>query len=272
MEVMDRLFDEVLVRPPGESYEDCLSHNPFHDTIDIRKTLKQHKDYVRLLEKNGVKVEELSPLESYPDSIFIQDTALVGKKSKTAVICRFGVSERRGEEKTVEEYFVEKGYQIKKINPPGTLEGGDILVTDQNKVFVGKSERTNESGIKQLSEFFPKTEFVGVPVSEVFHLLSGVNFIGEGTLAICPDIVNTDYFEDFDLLEIRKEDQDTKYENKPINMLYIGDRKILIPEVYNKTGKILEDAGYDVIKVNISEFWKGDAGMTCPMLPVYKGI
>ncbi len=269
---MDRLFDKVLVRPPGESYKDCLSKNPLHDTIDIESTLDQHKEYVKLLEESGIEVEELPSLESYPDSIFIQDTALVREKSNTAVMCRFGVAERRGEEDSIEEYFVEEGYEVKRVDPPGTVEGGDILVTDQDKIFIGVSERTNGNGIDQLSRSFPDIEFVKIPVSEVFHLLSGVNFIGNSTLAVCPDIVDTDHFEDFDLLEIKKDEQDTRYKNKPINMLYVGDGRILLPEAYRKTGKILEEAGYTVVKLNISEFWKGDAGMTCPMLPFYKGI
>jgi len=269
---MTRLFDKALVRPPGESYRDCLSKNPLHDTIDLGKTLEQHENYVEVLKENGIEVEQLPSLELYPDSIFIQDTALVGESSNTAVICRPGVSERRGEEDSIEEYFVERGYEVKRIEPPGTVEGGDILVTDKDKIFVGLSERTNESGIEQLSRYFPKTEFVKIQISEVFHLLSGVNFIGDGTLAVCPDIVDTDYLEGFDLVEIEKDEQDTRYKNKPINMLYIGDGKILLPEAYRKTGKILEEAGYTVVKLNISEFWKGDAGMTCPMLPFYKGI
>ncbi|MEF8832815.1 MAG: arginine deiminase family protein, partial [Candidatus Thermoplasmatota archaeon] len=237
-----------------------------------KKALEQHKDYAKLLEKNGVEVEELSPLEAYPDSIFLQDTAFIGKNSNTAVICRFGVSERRGEENSIRKYLVEKGYNIKSIDPPGTIEGGDILVTDQKKIFVGISDRTNESGINQFSEHLPDVEVVKVPFSEVFHLLSGVNFIGNGTLAVCPDIVDTDHFEDFELVEIKKEEQDTRYQNKPINMLYLGEGKILLPEGYKNTGKILEYAGYTVIKLNISEFWKGDAGMTCPMLLFYKDI
>ncbi len=269
---MDRVFEKVLVRPPGNSYRNCLSKNPYHHDIDIDKTLEQHRTYVEVLESEGVEVEKLPTLESYPDSIFIQDTALIGENSKTAVMCRFGVSERRGEEKSVAKNLKEEGYRVKNIEPPGTLEGGDILVTDKNKIFIGVSERTNESGIEQLSDFFPHVEVVKVPVSKVFHLLSGVNFVGDGTLAVCPDIVELDYFDDFDLIEIKKEEQNTRYENKPINMLYIGDRKILLPEVYQKTGQILEEEGYSVVKVDISEFWKGDAGMTCPMLPFYKNL
>ncbi|MFW6038659.1 MAG: dimethylarginine dimethylaminohydrolase family protein [Candidatus Saliniplasma sp.] len=269
---MDRLFDKILVIPPGESYKECVSKNPEHDTIDLEKTLVQHENYVRILEKHGIKVEKLPVQESYPDSIFVQDTALIGEESNTASICRFGEPSRRGEEKVVAEHLKRDGYEVKDIQAPGTVEGGDILVTDKNKVFVGVSERTNEDGIDQLSRHFPKTEFVKVPVTEVFHLLSGVNFIGDGTLAICPDIVDLSYFGEFDLVEIQRSDQNTKYKNKPINLMYLGDHKILMPDVYKNTKKILEDRGYTIITMDISEFWKGDAGTTCPMLPYYKGI
>ena len=269
---MDRSFDKVLVRPPGKSYKDCLSKNPYHDKIDLDKTLKQHTNYVKKLESAGIEIEELPPLEAYPDSIFVQDTALIGESSKKAVICRMGVPERRGEEDSIAEHLREEGYRIKKIEPPGTLEGGDILVTDKDKIFVGISERTNESGIEQLADFFPDVEVIGVPVSHVFHLLSGVNFVGDGALAVCPDIVDKEHFDDFDMIEITKAEQDTRYENKPINLLYLGDKTIMLPHVYKRTKDIFEDLNFEVLSLNISEFWKGDAGMTCPMLPYYKGI
>ncbi len=145
-------------------------------------------------------------------------------------------------------------------------------MTDQNKVFVGIFERTNEEGIEQLSNYFPHTEVVKVPVSKVFHLLSGVNFIGNNTLAVCPELVDTSHFEGFDLLNIHKHQQETKYSNKPINMLYLGDDKILLPDVYPTTEKILQKNGYETVTINISEFWKGDAGTTCPMLPFYERL
>ncbi len=269
---MTRLFDEVLVRTPGKSYTKCVSKNPKHNTIDMEKTLEQHEKYVRILENHGVQVQKLSPLESYPDSIFVQDTALIGKESNTAVICRFGIPLRRGEEESIANMFLEEGYNVKCIEPPGTIEGGDILVTDRKKIFVGISERTNKEGIEQLSKHFSDIDIIKVPVSKVFHLLSGVNFVGDGTLAICPEVVDLDHFKGFELIEISMDKQDTVYKNKPINMLYLGDKKILIPKAYTRTVDILEDFGYTAVKINISEFWKGDAGMTCPMLPIYNDI
>jgi len=99
-----------------------------------------------------------------------------------------------------------------------------------------------------------------------------VNFVGDGALAVCPDIVDKEHFDDFDIIEITKAEQDTRYENKPINLLYLGDKTIMLPHVYKRTKDIFEDLNFEVLSLNISEFWKGDAGMTCPMLPYYKGI
>lgn len=269
---MDRSFDKVLVRPPAESYKDCVSKNPERENIDIDKATKQHENYVRTLRQNGIEVFELLSDNSHPDSIFTQDVALIGEKTKKAVICRFGEPNRRGEEKKVESWLEDKRYELKHIEPGGTLEGGDILVTDKDKIFVGESERTNQEGIDQLATHFSEKDVIKVPVSEVFHLLSGVNFLGEGTLAVCPDIVDTDYFEDFDLVYIHKEEQETRYKNKPINMISIGDGKVLLPKAYPKTAEILRNEGYQPIQVEITEFWKGDAGITCPMLPFYKDV
>lgn len=269
---MDRLFDKVLVRPPGTTYEDCLSKNPAKSNIDVVEAKNQHSNYVKTLRQNGVEVLELQPLDKFPDSIFMQDAAFVGEHSKKAFICRFGVSERRGEENSVAEYLKKLGFKIERTRSPGTIEGGDILVTDKDTIFIGISERTNERGIDQLSETFSQEEIVKVPVEKVFHLLSAVNFLGNGTLAVCPELVDLKYFKDFELLKISKEEQKTRYTNKPINLLYLGNDKVLIPDVYPKTSDILEDAGYETIEVDISEFWKGDAGITCPMLPIYKGF
>ncbi len=269
---MDRIFDKVLVIPPGDSYRRCLSKNPGHSTIDMESALKQHDYYVDILRKHGVQVEKLPVQNDFPDSIFVQDTALVGTSSKIASICRFGVPSRRGEEEVVADHLEDEGFRIRYIEEPGTVEGGDILVTDRDICFVGISERTNREGVEQLRTHFPGTEFTEVPVTEVFHLLSAVNFVGNGTLAICPDIVDTAYFEEFELIEIPKSTQDSKYGNKPINMVYLGDDTVLMPDAYPSTKKILEDHGYDVVTMDISEFWKGDAGTTCPMLPYYKTL
>lgn len=101
----DRLFERVIVCPPAKTYVNCVSTNPEHDTIDVKLALKQHQEYVNILKENNFDVIKFKPQEKYPDSCFVQDTAVIG--TKIAVICRFGEKTRRGEERFV-KFFLKK--------------------------------------------------------------------------------------------------------------------------------------------------------------------
>jgi len=263
---MDRLFDVVIVRPPGKSYKNCVSTNPEHSGIDINLAKKQHGEYVKVLKENGIEVIELKPLENHPDSVFVQDTAIVGVKSNLAVLSRFGEASRRGEEESIGDVLRKEGFEIKRIEEPGTLEGGDVMVTDVGVVFVGVSQRTNIEGIEQLARYFHGVKVVKVPISKIFHLLSGVSYLGSKTIAISPQVVDVDYFRSFKLIQIP---EDELYAN---NMLYLGEKRVLLPEGYPKTEEKLRKEGFKPITVDVSEFWKGDGGVTCLNLPFYKPL
>jgi len=259
---MDRLFDIVVIRPPSKTYPNCVSTNPKHDTIDVNLALKQHREYVSVLKENDIYVIELKPLETYPDSCFVQDTAIVG--SKIAVICRFGEKTRRGEEESIKRLLEKKGMLIKEIEAPGTLEGGDVLVTNQGIVFVGESRRTNRNGIEQLAKYFSHVKIRVIPISEVCHLLSVCNYLGDKTVAVCPKYVNVNYFQGFKIIKVPEE------EAYATNMIYLGNKKVLVPKGFPKTKEKLRAAGFKTVEIDISEFWKGDGGLTCLSLPFYK--
>jgi len=263
---MDRLFDTVIVRPPGESYKNCVSTNPKHKSIDVNLAKKQHKEYVKILKEHGLEVIELKPLENNPDSVFVQDTGIVGVNSNLTVLSRFGEPSRRGEEESIKEVLKKEGFKIRHVEEHGTIEGGDVLVTDQGVVFVGLSQRTNTEGIKQLVQFFPEVKFISVPISKIFHLLSGVNYLGNKTVAISPHAVDIEYFKGFKFITIP---EDELYAN---NMLYLGEKKVLLPVGYPKTEEKLRREGFKPVLVNVSEFWKGDGGVTCLNLPFYKHL
>lgn len=263
---MDRLFDRVIVRPPGESYKNCVSTNPQHATIDVKLAQKQHREYVKVLRENGVDVVELEPLETHPDSVFVQDTSVIGTSSGVAIIVRFGEPSRRGEEKSIEKFLLDNEVKIKRIQAPGTLEGGDVLVTDQGVIFVGESQRTNRPGIEQFAKYFSHVKVVRVPVTKVFHLLSAVSYLGNKTIAISPQIIDVSYFKGFKLITIPEEEL---YAN---NMLYLGNKMVLIPAGYSKTEEKLKREGFKPITLDVSEFWKGDGGVTCLNSPFYKPL
>ena len=260
---MDRLFNRVLVRPLGESYKRCVSTNPMHDTIDVSLAKKEHREYVKILKENGIDVIELPVLEEHPDSVFVQDTSIIGESSRTAVLCRFGEPSRRGEERSVKEYLDKEGFTTVEIKVPGTIEGGDVLVTDAGVVFIGESVRTNPEGIRQFAAAFPHVRVVGIKLTKIFHLLSGVNYLGKKRIAISPHVVDPSYFQGFKLIEIP---EDELYAN---NMLYLGEERVLIPAGYPKTKEKLKRQGFKPIEVDVSEFWKGDGGVTCLNSPFY---
>jgi len=263
MSRMDRFFDVVLVRHLGDSYVSCVSTNPAKTDIDVRLAKDQHKEYVSALKESGLRVIRLRPLEDFPDSVFMQDPALLG--SRRAVIGRFGERSRRGEEKALRndlsEHRVEVG-KIRLVSYPGTLEGGDILVTDHG-IFVGESRRTNRNGIRQLSTYLDNLEVKPVK-TDLLHLLCGCSYLNRRTMIIAPDLVSPELFSGFRFVTIPRE------EAYAADALYLGEGRVLIPSGFPKTIMKLREAGYKPIEVEMSEFYKGDGGVTCLCSPVYK--
>ena len=263
---MDRLFDCVIVRPPSRSIVGCISTNPMRSTVSPTQASRQHREYVSILREHGIEVIEMPPLEEHPDSVFIQDTAIVGGRSGRALIARFGAVSRRGEEVSVENLLKGIGFKTLRIQEPGTLEGGDVMVTNLGLIYVGVSGRTNTVGAEYLRRVFPEVRVVEVPVTKVLHLLSAVNYLGNKTVAIVPEYIDPKYFEGFKLIRIPIE------EAYAANMLYLGERKVLIPAGYPRTAGILKREGFKPIEIDISEFWKCDGGVTCLSLPIYKTL
>jgi dimethylargininase len=259
---MDRLFDAMLVRQPSSTYENCVSSNPQKDEIDLQLALKQHRTYVSVLREHGIKVLEFATLERYPDSVFMQDPAILGVKR--SVIGRFGELTRRGEEEALLANLLQTGHKsaIHRIERPGTLEGGDVIITDVQKLFVGESSRSNASGIHQLSVFLPDLTVIKVKTN-LLHLLCGCSYLSKRTMIITPELISPDHFPGFKFVKFDKNDAYAS------DALYVGDGGVLIPSGFPKASRKLADAGYKPIEVDLSEFHKGDGGVTCLCSPIY---
>jgi dimethylargininase len=260
---MDRLFDTVLVRPPAESYVKCVSANPAKTTIDIGLARDQHAQYVSTLRESGICVVELAPLEEFPDSVFMQDPAILG--SRRTVVGRFGESSRRGEEKALCHDLRDRRLDAGKthfVRYPGTLEGGDALITDKG-IFVGESRRTNQSGIRQLSACLNDVEVTAVRTN-LLHLLCGASYLNHRTMIIAPDLVDPKSFPGFRFITIPLE------EAYAADALYVGDGRVVIPSGFPRTLMKLREAVYKPVEVEVSEFYKGDGGVTCLCSPVYR--
>ena len=261
--VMDRLYDVILVRPPSDSYKRCVSTNPARETIDIALAKRQHKDYVSILKESNLEVIELPPLEDLADSVFAYDPALLGVEK--CVIGRFGERTRRRENKALVTDLANHKNEVgemKFVREPGTLEGGEILVTE-NRIFVGESTRTNMQGIKQLTEYVGNMGVQPIKTS-MFHLLCACSYLDGNRILLAPDLLHASSFAGFEFVLVPEK------EAYASEVLYLGEKRVLIPSGYPQTAKHLRGAGYKPVETDLSEFYKGDGGVSCLSAPVYK--
>jgi dimethylargininase len=262
---MDRLFDFAFVRKPSNSYVNCVSSNSNRDKIDVTLAKDQHSDYISILKECGVNVIELPALEEFPDSVFMQDPGVLGMSS--CVIGRFGEASRRGEEEALVSELEKRNVavgEVIRIQGPGTLEGGDIVVTER-EIFVGQSSRTNAQGARQLAHALGDSRVFPVKTN-LFHLLCSCGYLNRRTMIIAPELIATKWFPRFRFVTIPKE------EVYAADALYLGENRVLIPSGYPKAKAKLVQSGYKPIEVDVSEFYKGDGGVTCLSSPIYKTI
>jgi dimethylargininase len=247
------MYRKAITRKPNKDFTKGIT------TSDLGKPnyelmLEQHKTYIEILKSLGLKVIELEALNDFPDAHFVEDAAVV--VPKIAIITRPGAESRRGEEVSIETELV-KYKTIERIKEPGTLDGGDILIVDK-KVFIGLSDRTNQSGANQLSDILIKHGYESelIKVEEGLHLKSDVNYIGNNTLLVTEKYFSHPVFENYKKIIV-----DTN-EAYAANSLLIND-KLIVPKGFPKTKKRLYQAGFDLIEIEMSESQKMDGGLTC---------
>ena len=242
----------ALVRPPGASYVRAISSAAAH--IDVGLARAQHAEYCQALAAAGLAVELLSPDERYPDSCFMQDPALV--IAGQAIICRPGAASRRGEEEALAEWLARR-LPVARIEEPGTLEGGDVLVLPDS-VLVGESGRSNAAGIRQLAALLAPAGLpvISVPVGDNLHLLSAVAYLGRNRLLAVEAFAERPVFVGLEIIPV------PRAEAYAANVLALGDH-VIVPAGYPRVARALRACSLDVLPVPTSEFAKADGGVTC---------
>lgn len=222
--------------------------------IDLRLAVRQHDDYCDALKRLGVVVDELSENESYPDSCFVEDTAIVVEG--LAIICSMGVASRRGETKLIEREL-SKYREIARISLPATIEGGDVLRVGK-KIFVGQSSRTNLEGVEELTRILEPRGYrvVRVRTKESLHLKSACTAIDEETLFVNPEWVELDAFRGFKLAYTPAE------EPWSANLLRVG-ASVCVQAGFPRALELIERVAERVEVIDMSELRKAEAGLTC---------
>jgi dimethylargininase len=239
----------ALVRRPGPRLVDGLvTHIERHD-VDVALAARQWQSYVDALVEAGWRVVEVDPTDECPDAVFVEDPVVV--YGKTAVLARSGAPQRRAETAGVEKAL--DGYDIRRIEEPGTLDGGDVLKIGDT-IYVGRGGRTNDDGIRQLAAHLPDATVIPVSVTKVLHLKSAVTALPDGTVIGYPPLVDDpSVFPEF--LAVPEEGG--------AHVVLLGDDRVLMAASAPETAALLESRGLRPVLVDISEFEKLEGCVTC---------
>ncbi len=250
-------FTHAITRKPAESYLYGITTAELGQP-DLVLAHEQHIRYCQALELAGVQVEILPALEAYPDSVFVEDTAIV--EPEFAVLSRPGADSRRGEAAEILPVLAEKFERVYQIEGNATLDGGDICKAD-DIYYIGLSARTNLEGAQQLAAilnyFGYRSELIDIRrLQGILHLKSAVNYLGEDTLLLDPRLVAQWPFHGYRQLVVPIE------EAYAANCLRVNE-VVLVPHGFPKTLELVTNAGFNPVLLEVSEYRKMDGGLSC---------
>lgn len=248
------MFTKAIVRIPCENMIYGLSKSDLGKP-DYEKAVFQHSVYIKALIECGLEVHILEPDNEFPDSVFIEDVALL--TSKCAIITCPGASERRGETAIMNDVLKNYYSDIETIKFPGTVEAGDIMMVGSH-YYIGLSERTNADGAKQMIQILKKYNKTGstIKVKNVLHLKSNLSYLENNNMIISGDLINHPEFKKYNIIRIEEDEADAT------NCVWINGT-VLVRKGFPKITASIEAAGYKTIKIDNSEFRKLDGALSC---------
>lgn len=222
--------------------------------IDFDVARVQHRAYEALLTSLGCEVRRVPPAPAHPDAVFVEDTAVV--VDEVAVIARPGAATRHDEVAAVADALAPLR-PLAHIEPPATLDGGDVLVIGRS-VYVGKTSRTNAEGIAQLRTALAPFGYAvrEVPVTGCLHLKTAVTAVDDATVLLNPAWVGAATFGAYRVLAV------DEAEPMAANVLRIGDA-LVYGAAFPRTRDVLRSAGFHPHMVDVSELAKAEGAVTC---------
>ena len=242
------------MREPSEALSRCALTFRERQAIDFPRAQQQHREYIRALEARGVSVTVLPAQPDLPDAVFVEDTAVV--LDECAVIARPGIDSRRPETASIAE-ALRDSRPVVHISSPGTLEGGDVLRIART-IFVGRTPRTNDEGIRQLQEAVELHGYDVVPITPTgcLHLKTAVTYAGMETVVLNPKWIDVDLFSRWQCVPVAPE------EPYAANVLVVGT-SVHTAASAALTRRKLDALGFDTRALDTSEFEKAEAALTC---------
>lgn len=249
-------FTHAITRRPAASIVRGLravdTGNP-----DLALMQAHHDTYIATLRETGATVIELPPLEDFPDSVFVEDTALCLPQG--AVVMRPGAPSRLGEAGEMAPHLRALYGQVVEISGADSfIEGGDILVTER-EILVGRSARTNAAGIAELRALVTPW---GHTVREVhtppgvLHFKTDCSLLDVDTVLSTRRLSASGCFAGYRVIDV------AEGEEAAANTIRFNGL-VLMPAGFPRTRDTIAAAGFDVREIGNSECAKLDGGMSC---------
>jgi len=252
----------AITRAVSRSLASCELTHLARVPIDVERARTQHRAYEQALIDAGGRVERLDADAEMPDSVFIEDIAVVF--DELALMTRPGAESRRRETPAVAEALA-AFRPLVEIHGPGTVDGGDVLVAGR-RVFVGLSTRTNEAAVAQMRKILGSRGYTvcATGVRGCLHLKSAATALDDRTLLMNRDWADASAFAGFTLVDVHPD------EPSAANALRLDDR-IIFPAAFPRTAQRLTARGYRLQLVDASELAKAEGALTCCSLIVGVG-
>ena len=244
----------AMTREISGAMERCELTHLERRPIDLALARRQHRAYEETLESLGCRVVRLPEEPELPDSVFVEDVAVVVEEA--AVITRPGADSRKPEAESVAAGLREYR-ELRRIEAPGTLDGGDVMRLGR-RIFVGLSRRSNREGIAQLGRLLAPFgyEVIAVPIERCLHLKSAVTPVAEETILINPRWLDPAPFGRVEIVEV------DPAEPGGANALAV-EGAVLHPDAYPRTAERMTRLRLEVRPVGVSEILKAEGGVTC---------
>lgn len=251
-------FTRAIVRPPARNFADGLTTVDL-GTPDLDRALAQHRDYCDALGRAGVALVTLDIDERYPDSTFVEDTALI-LPNRGAIITRPGAASRAGEVEAVAEVLRAHFSELARITAPGTLDAGDVCEAGAH-VFIGISHRTNSDGAAQLATWLARFGITSSTVdirdvSGILHLKSGIAALEPRRLALIEALADHPAFTGYDVVRV------PVGEEYGANCVRIND-VVFVSAGQPQLETLLRGLGYTLEVLDMSEYARMDGGLSC---------
>ena len=231
----------------------------------------QHADLVRALQDAGAETLVVTAAPSSPDQTFARDTTLMTPWGLVGL--RPGAFHRRGEVEHVLCQAIAAGVPILDRIDRGLVEGGDVCILRPGLVVIGVTgNRTNEEGAEALAAIFRRRGWRAMLYrfdAHFLHLDTIFAMVDAGLALGCRDVLDDAFMdamarEGVEILPVGYK----AARRLGCNVVALGDRRVLTSVDNADVNSQLEARGYELVKLDVSQFTRCGGGLHCLTMPL----